>query len=189
MASTQFDKKPPVYDRGVRGDATSYLKQYGLFVQRIMWACENRNPNLPERDLKRYISQLVDPLAFRGGYTDEVEKVERIMDGLNEGEITESFRIKTIVRQEGTHGGILKRKKSSLLWTVLNIGYKPRNISTITVPNNQDVNWTELEVTTTEWNDTTRSFLSGISEGDSIELYIGPSETGKFEFGFEFSRE
>lgn len=190
MPSTKFVKDPPVYDEGRRGDATSYLKNYSLFIRRILWGVEGRNPNMPERDMRRYISKLSDPLAFRSGYTETVEAVETILDGFNSGEIEEEFRIKTVVRQVGKYGGLITRKQDCVLWTVINLDHKPSGIETIHMPSSSkdDVNWTELKVTASKWIDQSDEILSDLQEGDELEIYMGPSDTGKFEVGFEASR-
>lgn len=192
MASTQFKRDPPVYERGVRGDATSYLKNYSLFTTRIMWSFENRNPTMPERDLKNYVSNLIKPLAFEGGYTKEVEEIKNILIGLDDGDIDKSFLIKTVIRESGSYGGILSSKEECILSTSVDIDAKPTSeTETVHSPttNDEDVNWTELEVIATGWKNNSDRILSNIRDGDELELFVGPSNKGKFEVCFSISRQ
>jgi hypothetical protein len=189
MPSTKFKKEPPVYDRGVRGDATSYLKNYSLFTTRIMWGFENRNPAIPEKDIRNYISNLIKPLAF-DGYTKEVEEIKNILIGLDKGDINKSILIKTVVEECGSYGGLLSSKEKCILSTSVDLGPDiTTNFETVNAPTGDiDINWTELEVIATEWRNKSDSVLSDIQGGDELELFIGPSETGKFEVGFSVNR-
>lgn len=191
MPSTKFNRDPPIYDQGSKGDATSYLKHYPLMTQRFMHAIEDKTSNVNTRNIRRDISSLIDPLAFIGGYTEEVEEVEDILEELEKGDIDRSFRIKTVIKNVGSHSGILSSKENCVLWTILNIDHKPSDIETIHIPseNGSDVNWTDMRVTMTRWETEAGSILSDLNQGDELEVFIGPSDEGIFELGFTFNRK
>lgn len=187
MKSVLMEKQPAQLEGSVvRDGIRSYLKNYGLLVQRLKLAVEDESTNLPEDDLNRYISRLVDPLAFRAGHEGVVKSIES--QSLFGEEEFEQVRIKSITEQAGSHGGLLRSGSNAKVRTLAGVGADAGKLDgpTITFPPNE---WLDARIDLTDWHDEFSELYGNPQDGDVFEFYILPSDEGWFEVGFSFERE
>lgn len=194
MHSVPLQKYPAQSDGSVvRDGIRSYLKNYGLLVQRFKWSVENKNPNLPDRDLKRYIAKLVDPLAFEAGEVETVKSIEKQLEMMFDSNTDwngNPFTIKTVIHQAGSHGWFIFQGTESQLVTFAGVGDRAGRIDgeKVTFPVTEDKNL-ESRIALQELDEEFNKLYANPEDGDVMSLRFEPAEDGDFTLQFEFSRD
>lgn len=177
--STTLTLTPPSYDNRVPDDLLDYIEPYGLFIQRIYWSIEDRNPTVNYHHLRRDIKRLIKPVAKKTGNIELLKTAESRLDSLEGGNLSKPIYIESTVEQEGKYGWFTK--KDAQVHTTVSLESIDQEVVEQSEPFPPN-DWVETEFQAEEWYEKSgRLFKSG-PPVDTIQLYLGPSEKTEFAF-------
>lgn len=189
MHSVCIEKQPPHPQKGktVQNGTRKYLDYYGLLADRIKWIIKSDSESIPEKNIRRYIARIMDPLGFNG-YADTVKDIEAQLEQIfNEDEewSGEPFKLKVIVKDRGSNGGIISSSSTSELMVFGGCGERAGTIDapTVTIPSNSSF---EDRRAVEDWVQKFNYVYSEIEDGDMFEVRFEPSDTGLFDVAFNF---
>lgn len=189
MHSVRIEKQPPHPQKGktVQDGTRKYLDYYGLLADRIKWLVKSDSDSMPEKNIRRYIARIIDPLGFNG-YTDTVKEIENQLEQIfdeGDGWNGEPFKLKVIVKDSGSNGGIISSSSTSELMVFGGCGERAGTIDTpyVTIPSDKSL---EDRRTVEDWVQKFNYVYSEVENGDMFEVRFEPSDTGLFDVAFNF---
>lgn len=192
MHSVSFEKYPPQTDNSIVREGTrAYIRYYGLLVERCKWVVESDSTSIPEKMLRRYIAKLIDPLGFRGGEVETVKAIESQLEQIFDDEepwTGEPFKLKTVIRDTGSHGGLFSRSSKASLYTFGGCGDRAGIIDVPHRPIPSD-GALEHRMEFKNWKKQFDAMYADPQDGDVLEVRFEPAENALFTVAFNFERD
>jgi len=186
MKSAKIRKKPLYKNTIEPNGLRAYLRNFSLLLTRFKWATEDNNRRLDVKNIQKYVSNLIDPVAFNTGETTQVSNIKKSIKNINNS-LLHPIYIKVEIMKTGRTSSIITSRKDSQIVTTI----ADDTISTlddthsIEFPPNKN-SWFESHMKVEEWHHAFNKSFSEPTTRDKFKIGFYPSDNSRFKFVCDF---